>query len=115
MMLAFFQYTTVRPPVTTNPTSLDPGAHNSSLDVSIVPNPFTTQTHVAIKANLKEQLGAKKEIALYDLLGKKAISKEFPENQNDLVLERGSLTPGVYLYRVLIEGRLIKNGKVIIQ
>ena len=71
--------------------------------------------NITIKTDLKEQLGAKKEIILYDLLGKKAISQEFPENQNDLILERGSLTPGVYLYRVLIEGRLIKNGKVIIQ
>ena len=115
MMLAFFQYTTVRPPVTTNPTSLDLVIHNSSIDVVIVPNPFTTQTHIAIKTGLKEQLGAEKRIVLYDLLGKKAISQQFPENQNDLTLERGSLTPGVYLYRILVEGQLIKNGKVIIQ
>jgi len=115
MMLAFFQYTTERPPVSTPPTSLSPGLQNNSIDVAVVPNPFTTQTHIVLKGDLKKFAGATKLIVLYDLLGKEAIIQEFPENQNDLVLKRGDLTPGVYLYRVMAEEQLITNGKVIIQ
>ena len=111
MMLAFFQYTTELPaaaPVGVN-------EKDNSYGIAIIPNPFSSQTKISITGDLKYQEGVSKRFMLYDLVGKELVNQHFPGNENSIVLERGSLNPGVYLYSIIVEGGLFKNGKVVIQ
>jgi hypothetical protein len=84
---------------------------NSNNSVSVFPNPMSESTTVTINETVA---GASYSMKVYDILGNVVKSVE-SINEKTFVMERGSLSTGVYFYEVNRESTVIKNGKLIIQ
>ena len=76
--------------------------HESS--ISIYPNP--TGNVLSVKTNDKERLG----IVVYDITSRKLLSQDFT-GSTDINIE--SLAKGIYLYQIINNQGIIKNGKIV--
>lgn len=82
-------------------------AMTSGPDISVHPNPFSDYTILVLNEG---QLSGSR-LLLYDLSGKvHRIYKDLSGSQ--LRIDRGNLSPGIYLYR--LEGKLKSSGKILI-
>ncbi len=79
-------------------------AINSINETSIYPNP--TGNVLSVKTSDKERL----TIVVYDVLSRKLLSQEFTGNA-DINIER--LSRGIYLYQIINDKGIIKNGKIV--
>lgn len=88
-------------------TPKDPTA---SVKIKVQPNPFATTASIKIEGL---QTGKTFNFDVYDITGKLVKSERFTENHFDF--HRGSLAPGMYLYRLQSEGQLLGSGKILVQ
>ena len=80
-----------------------------STNVSVYPNPATDLLHF----DLSKQFHSV-NIQLYDITGKMVNTYNF-ENSQQVVMNVDKLSPGIYFYKLLVEGKLVKTERVIVQ
>ncbi len=76
--------------------------------LSIYPNPFTSQTTIAFKEDVKNA-----EIKIIDMLGKEVKSIYFTGKQ--LIIEKGEMQAGIYFVQVIDDNNNKVNRKIVIQ
>jgi hypothetical protein len=81
--------------------------------VQIAPNPNTGTFNVDI-SGLSGQDISRGEFELYDLTGKKQFSYSFQEGQNKFTISQQSLSNGVYFCRLVSNGKMIYQGKMVV-
>ncbi|MBI4929153.1 MAG: T9SS type A sorting domain-containing protein [Bacteroidetes bacterium] len=82
---------------------------SSSIGISIFPNPFNLQTTIVLSSILESG-----EVIVTDMVGKKVISMQI-NNSNKFIINRSTLSAGVYFMKVISESKPIAAGKLIIQ
>lgn len=79
------------------------------VSVSVTPNPFVEQAIMEIKGvEMKET-----SLNIYDAMGRLIRSQKSYGNQ--IQMNRGTLTSGLYFYQLLNEKELINTGKIIVR
>ena len=92
---------------TPEPTSVN---ELSAIRVSVFPNPVTTHATFTFSHSLMKGL-----LSVYDISGKK-ISEEFiPEGVNTFTLERKDVPAGVYLCKIMEDGKEIGLEKIVVR
>ena len=91
-------------------TFIEPVAPPSSLDLKISP----TIAANGINVIFNEEQGVQYRIAIYDLLGKCMLSKDFIHNKTRLDIGNYPLVPGLYVARVVSSKGLAATGKFIV-
>ncbi len=86
------------------------GLNNSK--TLIFPNPFTNFTTISFSEEIT--LDENTTFELYDILGNKVKTVDKIQ-ENNFKLERGSLSNGIYIFKVNQEGRIISTGKLTVQ
>ncbi|MES2574823.1 MAG: ice-binding family protein [Bacteroidota bacterium] len=76
--------------------------------VTIYPNPFQSFITIDISDNFEIN---NTQIILYDIFGKEVKKSTVTEKTN--TLEMSSLTSGVYLYKIISNGKIIQSGKLL--
>ena len=89
---------------------------NSNFDNALLyqnsPNPFSKTT--SIRAFIP-QSAKHAELNIYDLNGKQEIHKEILDSQNvEIQIESGLLSPGIYLYTLIIDKQVIDTKQMIL-
>lgn len=113
----YFDY---NPPIQTNTTfhtisdkfvtiSIDE-VFDEQLDVLIYPNPFTHSTTIEVQGKEYEELN----LGIYDLTGREIMRKKVYYN-NKIQLSKGNMHPGIYIYKLEGDKKLINTGKIIVQ
>ncbi|MFN0276953.1 MAG: T9SS type A sorting domain-containing protein [Chitinophagales bacterium] len=108
----YFDY---NPPVITN-TALtkiispvdaiqEPGKVETVVTVS--PNPFSQETNITMSEVLQ-----KAKLKVYDMYGKESIEISF--SGNNVVLGKGTLSPGTYFFHIEADGNRYAGGKLIV-
>lgn len=99
-------------PVHTSGIAKSPEA-GEGRQISIYPNPFHTETEFSL--NLNGQLHQEGILKLFDLRGKEVRSITWPANEMSVVIPRGDLSNGIYLYRLTENGNEVGIGKIMAQ
>jgi Secretion system C-terminal sorting domain len=85
--------------------------HNISKSVNntelICPNPFTDELNIKIESRFKS------EIFIYNALGKLIIYQELEPNTPNTKFNTSDIHSGLYLYRIISNGKLLKAGKLL--
>jgi hypothetical protein len=89
---------------TPNPAGMD--ETDQQVQVSVGPNPFTTQAAFTFGKPLSNA-----GISIMDISGKVVRVEHFSGDK--MVLGRSGLPPGVYFYQVVAEGALVAAGKLV--
>ncbi|MCW3104187.1 MAG: hypothetical protein JWO09_2627 [Bacteroidetes bacterium] len=79
--------------------------------VSVYPNPFSNEATVSFSKDVKL---SNAEFHVYDLVGKEVIRK-MDIRTNSIRIEQGELTPGVYFYRFINDGKEAGSGKMLVK
>ena len=79
--------------------------------ISVYPNPFTNQTTIKFFSNENIENASLK---IFDLLGNE-IKNISGITNNEIKIERGNLTPGIYFYQLKDNINSISIGKLIVQ
>jgi hypothetical protein len=87
-----------------------PEAQEAQLAVSISPNPLNSLAALEIRNKPSNELFI---FCLSDLFGKEVLHKEFTADK--IEIERGALSPGLYLYSLKSQTQTVKTGKVVVQ
>ncbi len=90
-------------------TSIQP-VQPTNLDISISPNPMSEQTVFTVKNGYIHQ---KLTLRLFDVHGKQ-VRMISSNGNNQITLNREKLHTGFYFYRVDLEGKVVKSGKLIV-
>jgi hypothetical protein len=86
----------------------------SHIRIDIMPNPFSNKT--SISCSLSER--SKVQLALYDILGNKVreiYNQEMPEGETRIEFRSDNLHPGIYLARMIIDGRPAITKRIVLQ
>ncbi len=97
-----------------NPTGIDENPDINTFDAGCYPNPFSTSTTIWYEL----PAGGYVNLAVYDLNGRcqqTLVEEEMPAGHHESDFSRGSLSPGIYLYRLIagnksVTGRLMITG-----
>jgi hypothetical protein len=92
-------------------SNIAPSAVNHS-DVNIYPNPFSGSATITIAESIVIGEGGL-SLTIYDMLGKEVQKSKIFTHQASI--ERGTLTDGIYLYKVADDNGVIETGKINIQ
>ncbi|MEM7038687.1 MAG: T9SS type A sorting domain-containing protein, partial [Bacteroidota bacterium] len=79
--------------------------------VRVYPNPATSEVYARVDGL---PVGTVLDFELYDLMGRKVSANVFSAD-NVFRADLGNLSTGVYVYRVVREGQLVKAGKLILE
>lgn len=80
--------------------------------VSVVPNPFFTETYIEIKGYKGQNEDLKLEV--YDLRGK--LQSVLNGNINGkFILKKGEMPAGVYFFRISKKGHLLQSGRLVVR
>jgi hypothetical protein len=79
-------------------------------EIVLFPNPSNGQIQLNYTLEKEEQ----GELQITDMLGKNVATYELNEKENSLSINKTELNDGMYLYRVLINGELVKTDKIYI-
>jgi hypothetical protein len=74
------------------------------------PNPASTE----FSLNYKLNVSGKSEIVIYDIFGKKVQETMLPKNEGTICINTSLLTPGVYLYALLVNGQAAATKQLVI-
>jgi hypothetical protein len=80
----------------------------NTINVLVAPNPFTEKTIFYLHNSPYLQ----HELLLFDQLGRLCRKETFETSRYEL--ERKELPEGIYLYQLRSEGKVLKNGKVVV-
>lgn len=83
---------------------------SSSLEVNVAPNPFDYRTTITVSGAEYEELS----IMLFDLSGR-LVRQSTANSGNSIELLKGQLNTGMYIYKLLGDGRMISTGKVVVK
>jgi len=92
-------------------TPLSVNELNKNVDISVYPNPFTSQSKVIINSNLNT---TNYNITIYNLVGEKVFTKTI-SNSNQFIIDRNNLISGTYILSIKANDQIIKTEKLIIQ
>ncbi len=81
---------------------------NNTFEISISPNPFTSQTTISFTKEMKNA-----SVKIIDIIGKEVKNINFSGRQ--LIIDKGTLNAGVYFVQVVSEKLVIANEKIIIR
>ena len=84
------------------------------MDVSIFPNPFKESIQVQVKS--KNPVLKECTLQLYDIMANKVAEFDLPVKEQKEISETLStknVAPGTYIYRIMSEGKLMYDGKLI--
>ena len=88
---------------------------SNPLNISVFPNPFTTQTTFSFSTDTSALLSmTNASLLIYDLVGKEVIRNIIPSGTRDLIVKREGLSSGMYFYQILSEEKYISNGKLVV-
>jgi sugar lactone lactonase YvrE len=90
----------------TNTTSVV--EHNKLSSMLVSPNPFNNATLIKLPESVQNA-----EIVVSDLLGKKVITKKF--SGKEYLLEKGTLSPGIYFVQINDEQHQYPVTKIVVQ
>ncbi|HLG39031.1 MAG TPA: SBBP repeat-containing protein [Chitinophagaceae bacterium] len=76
--------------------------------VLLSPNPFSTSAMLSVKGSIREA-----EVEIFDLCGNKM--KTLRMSSGAAEIHREDLAAGIYFYRIISDGNIFANGKMIIQ
>lgn len=79
------------------------------IDEAVYPNPFTDQLTIRLDAEEVSSV----EFLLLDLQGRQVARQKVDVVSNAITYDGGDLPAGVYIYQVIIDKLVIKDGKVI--
>jgi hypothetical protein len=79
--------------------------------VSVYPNPFSSQTTIAISSPEKIENA---ELKVFDLLGQEVVSTTFGDDQK-VILSSDKMKSGIYFYQVAQGNKIIATGKMIME
>jgi len=100
--IVFYQDTISTCGLTLNQNSL-----NTAAKTHIYPNPFFDKITVSLSTNYNSH----SIFELYDIVGKRILDSRLYKDRNELDLEY--LGSGIYIYRIMNEGKAILSGKLI--
>ncbi|NNC96057.1 MAG: T9SS type A sorting domain-containing protein [Chitinophagales bacterium] len=88
--------------------------HSSNLEVNVYPNPFSTQANLVVTSDEDMDIN----VELFDINGK-VVQKLMDQSiesglEYNVVIERGNLSEGVYVYRITSNGAVQDWGRLII-
>ena len=83
-------------------------SNESSIQVSIFPNPFNTQARISFNEDQKDLI-----IKITDITGREVRSVNFAGKE--FTLEKGQLIAGIYFVQATSEGNFVVNQKIVIQ
>lgn len=78
--------------------------------VNIFPNPFQTETVISLNEGEYNQL----QLEVYDALGR-SLKVVYSEDTKRVILSRGNLEAGVYLFRLIGDDKVVGTGKLVVQ
>ena len=76
------------------------------------PNPFSEATTIRFTVANNVQKAA---IHIYNLKGKQKAQYEVEVGQTQIVVEQGSLEPGIYIYSLITDGQVVDTRRMMIQ
>jgi len=76
------------------------------------PNPFTGETTISF--SLTTNLPAKAEIEIYNIRGQKVDEIAISKEQTSVNWQRSNHANGVYLYKLIVDGKAIDTKKMIL-
>lgn len=79
--------------------------------VKVYPNPFEQYTTLEIESETNYQ---NITLEVFDAMGRIIVKKQNQNNQQ-IILERQSMSQGVYFYRLVADGLLLNSGKLIVR
>ena len=95
---------------TTN-VSVEPvEGENQLIEVKVIPNPFTTQAIIQI-SGIENYEGL--IFDLYNLNGKKVL-KSLNNTDNYFEISKNDLSPGIYIFNIVQNNKIIARGKLVI-
>lgn len=83
----------------------------NELSIKVMPNPFQSSTKIEIDQNLAlayEQV----KVEIFDIMGSSV--RKVSSNSNEIIIKRGSLNNGVYLYIVTGNDEVLASGKLVV-
>ena len=80
------------------------------VQINIYPNPFSNHTTIETTGKEYDNL----QFSLYDLTGRELIHKQSYQS-NKILLKRGSLNSGIYIFTMKGDGKSIATGKIIVK
>ena len=89
---------------------------NSQIQLGVYPNPFNLTTTVNNPSSVKNTGSLK--VSVYNLLGKKINNFSYrvnKTNNQEIVIERGTLYSGMYLFKISRAEKIIGNGRFIVE
>lgn len=87
------------------------GVQSGTLRQSI-PNPADAEVEIGYSVSNKSD---KAQLEIVDLNGLTIKSVPLDNAKKKIVLEKGALTPGVYIYKLILNGKMIDSKKMIIK
>jgi hypothetical protein len=85
-----------------------PNLDATNTEITIFPNPFSTQTTIMINDASQIKTYA---LIIYNVLGKEVINTNIAKQLN--TIEMGNLPSGIYFYKVIGNDKVIQSGKLI--
>jgi hypothetical protein len=82
----------------------------SSDIMDIYPNPFSESLTVQIK-NANGETNYK--FVIYNLMGQEVLKSTI--NHEKTIIQRGNLSPGIFIYKIESQEEIIQTGKIIVQ
>jgi hypothetical protein len=91
---------------------LNSGINNSIAEnnASVFPNPFSSSATIEVNASLIDN---NTTFILYDMLGNEVEKLELKNPKTEI--ERGNLSNGIYLYKIISSKGIVGNGKIILE
>lgn len=93
----------------TNPNSVSLTEEKAETNLSLFPNPATTELNVRLNSTEKN-----KTIEIIDLLGKQVFSKNVVNNSDNFKINTIDFKPGIYFVSVKSNNKSIKTEKIVI-
>ncbi|MGJ8744487.1 T9SS type A sorting domain-containing protein [Polaribacter sp.] len=97
--------------LTSTTDALSTSDYFSSEHVFVYPNPINKKE---LNVSISDKLNSNAILELYSIDGKRLIQKSYKDSKQDLTLNVGNISSGIYLLKIII-GNTIKSKKVIIE
>jgi hypothetical protein len=86
-------------------------SHSNAKQVHCFPNPFSQQTEI----EFGEILHTASELIIYNVLGVEMERLHLGEAASNIIIHRGNLTSGAYIYHRVAGGVLIEQGRMMVE
>ncbi|HRG52042.1 MAG TPA: T9SS type A sorting domain-containing protein [Bacteroidia bacterium] len=86
--------------------------HNALL--GSISDAYPNPTSSSFSLNYKLNVGAKSELVIYDITGKKIMDAPLSKNEGVVTMNTSLLSPGVYLYSLLINNQAVQTKRLVI-